>query len=277
MDDEHKEPGEVPSDSLKETYLRVYDKLTFIRRVAEKMVKKVKLTPNQRVLDVACGTGWAAIAGAKDVGIGGKVIGVDIENSWLYIAREKAARADLSNLEYRLGNAETLDFDDRSFDAVLCASSIFFFNNILQALTEWYRVLKPGGTVAYTSFGPRFLQPVIKPLGECLSRYDGQPPPVPFFIERTDTPDKCKALLQDAGFGEIEILTENTDDRYPDTGKYWEQITLTFVGMRIALLNPIDLERFKTEHLAEMKSLYKDTPIPLEIPTHICIAKKPVL
>ncbi|HEY96171.1 MAG TPA: methyltransferase domain-containing protein [Dehalococcoidia bacterium] len=274
MNDKHWEDWKAPSTSLPDTYFPAYDKLEFPRQVAERMVIKAKLTPKQRVLDVACGTGWATMAAAKAIGVNGIIIGVDVENSWLDIAREKAEKAGLSNIEYHRGEADALDFDDDSFDAVLCASSIMLFNDIPKALREWHRILKPDGIVAFTSYGSRFLQPILKPLGECLSRYDGQPPPVPFFIERTDTPDKCKALLQEAGFGEIEIFTEDIDCQYPDPGKYWEQITLTFVGMRIALLNPVNLERFKEEHLAEMKSLYKGTPIPLEVPIHISLARK---
>ena len=238
------------------------------------MVIKAKLAPGQRVLDVACGTGWVTMAAARVVGANGKVIGVDIEKNWLDIAREKAVSAGLSNIEYNRGDAEALDFDDGGFDAVLCASSIVLFSNIPKALRELHRVLKPGGTVAFTSFGPRFLQPVIKPLGECLSRYDGQPPAVPFFIEITDTPEKCQELLRNTDFGEIEIYTENLYCLYPDTAAYWQEITITFVGIRMARLSPADFERFKAEHLAEMKSLYKDIPIPLEVPTHFSIARK---
>jgi arsenite methyltransferase len=276
MNKEHWEGWEVPFTSLPDTYFTAYDNLTFPRRVAERMVINAKLVPRQRVLDVACGTGWAAMAAARAVGGSGKVIGVDIENSWLDIAREKAASAGLSNIEYRKGDTEALDFDDGSFDAVLCASSIMLFNDITKALKEWHRVLKPGGIVAYTSFGPRFLQPIIKPIGECLSRYDGQPPAVPYFIETTNSPRKCLEFLQRAGFEKIEITIEDLGCEYPDTAAYWQEITITFVGIRMTRLSPADLERFKTEHLAEMKSTFRDTPIPLEVPTLFSIAKKPL-
>jgi arsenite methyltransferase len=278
MDSEHSQHWEASSVSLPDTYFTAYDKLIFTRNIAERMVTNAKLTPGQRVLDVACGTGWAAMAAARVIGINGKVIGVDVEKNWLVIAMEKAASARLLNIEYTHGNAEALDFDDNIFDVVLCASSIFLFNNILKALREWYRVLKSGGIVAFTSFGDRYLQPVIKPLGECLSRYDGQPPADPsFIIERTDSPEKCRELLRTTGFSEIDITTEDMGYSYSNAPDYWQEITLTFVGIRMAHLSPADFEKLKAEHFAEINLLYGDMPIPVEVPIHFSIAKKPLL
>jgi ubiquinone/menaquinone biosynthesis C-methylase UbiE len=274
MNDEHWEGWEATSASLPDTYFTAYDKLTFPRRAAERMVKKAKLALGQRVLDVACGTGWATMAAARAIGINGKVIGIDVEKNLLDIAKDKTAKAGLSNIEYRWGDAEALDFYDDSFDMVLCASSIMLFKDIPKALLEWHRVLKPNGTVVFTSLGPRFLQPVIKPLGECLSRYDGQPPAVPFFVESTDSPEKCRKLLRNASFGEIEITTEDVGYSYPDTAAYWQEITLTFVGIRMARLSPEALERFKTEHLAEMESWAVRKGLLIEVPTHFNIARK---
>ena len=251
-----------------------YDKLTFPREVAERMVIIAKLSPGQLVLDVACGTGWATIAAAKAVGLKGKITGIDVEKNCLDIAKEKTVKAGISNVEHLWGDAEALDFDNDSFDALLCASGVMWFKDLPKALREWYRVLKPGGTVSFTSFGTRFLQPVIKPLGECLSRFDGQPAAVPSFIETTDNSEKCRELLRNAGFMKIEITMESLDSRYSNIASYWQEITLTFIRRRLARLSPTDLERLKAEHLAEMKSLYSDRDIVMEIPTIISVAKK---
>jgi SAM-dependent methyltransferase len=192
----------------------------------------------------------------------------------LDVARGKAASAGLSNVEYRVGDAEALVFGDASFDAVICASSIMVLRDILKALHEWHRVLKVGGTIAFSTFGARYLQPVLKILGERLYRYDGQPPPVPFFLNSTDTPDKCRELLKRAGFEEIEVTTEQLGVYPPDLTVYWQEISLTFVGMRLSRLNPVDLERFKTEHLSEMESMRTDRGLLIELPTLFSVARK---
>ena len=266
--------AEPISNSLHEPYENVYDNIKGIRKPAERLVIYAKLAPGQRILDVACGTGFATMAAARVVGDTGRVTGIDISDKMLDVAKEKATSAGLSNVEYRLGDAEALEFDDGCFDAVICASSIFFLRDIPKALHEWRRVLKVGGMIAFTSFGARLWQPVLKPLGERLSQYDGQPPPVPLFIERTNTPEKCRELLKRAGFEEIEIITEQLDCQYPDTTAYWQEITLSFVRWRLARLSPADLERFKAEHLSEIESMYADRGILIEFPTHISIAKK---
>jgi len=259
---------------LHEPYERFYDNLKFIHKPAERLVVYAKLSPGQQILDVACGTGLATMAAAKVVGDTGRVIGIDIANKWLDVAKEKAASADQSNIEYHVGDAEVLEFDDRCFDVIICASSIFYFKDIPKALQEWHRVLKAGGTVAFTSFGERIWQPILQPLGACLSKYDNQPPPIPFFIDRTNTPEKCRELLKSAGFEEIDIITEQLDCQYPNTEAYWQEIALSFVSPRLARLNSDDLQRFKAEHLSEMEFLYADRDILIEFPTHFSVGKK---
>jgi arsenite methyltransferase len=267
-------PAEPVIRFLFEPYEKYYDNTKFIHKPAERIVKYARLAVGHRVLDVACGTGLATMLAAKVVGDAGKITGVDIAENFLGVAMEKSASAGLSNIGYRVGNAEALEFNDACFDTVICASSIFFFRDIIKSLQEWQRVLKPGGIVAFTSFGERMWQPILKPLGDRLSRYDGQPPPVPFFIERTNTPEKCRELLERAGFEEVEIITEQLDCRYKDTTDYWQEIGLSFIGPRLARLSPADLEKFKAEHFAEIESLYAGRDILIEFPTHISVAKK---
>jgi len=270
-------PAETTSNPLSEAfkdYATLYDNFKVAHKPAHQLVIVAKLTPGQRVLDVACGTGLATMAAAQAVGDNGRVIGIDIETKMLDAARRKATSAGLSNVEFRVGDAEALGFDNTSFDAVICASSIFFFNDILKALHEWRRVLKVGGTIAFTSFGARLLQPGLKLLGECLSQYDRQPPPVTSFLDRTNTPDKCRELLKRADFEQIEITTEQLGFYLPDMASYWQQMTASFVGMRLVLLSPSDLEKLKVEHLSEMESVRTDQGILIEVPTHFGVARK---
>jgi arsenite methyltransferase len=253
-----------------------YDSVRFVRKPAERLVIHAKLHPGQRVLDVACGTGWATMAAAQAVGNNGKVIGIDIWDQMIDLAREKANSAGLSNVEYLIGDAAALEFNDATFDAVICASSVFFLKDIPKALQEWKRVLKKKGIMAFTSWGETFLQPVLEPLGQCLSRYDGQPPPIPAFINPTNTVNKCREFLTNADFENIEIKTEQLGFYLPDLTAYWQEISHSFISLRLSSLSTADLERFKTEHLAEMESFRTDQGFWLDIPTIISIAMKPL-
>jgi ubiquinone/menaquinone biosynthesis C-methylase UbiE len=254
----------------------VYDNVKSLRRTAERLVVYAKIAPGQRVLDVACGTGWATMAAARAVGDTGRVTGIDIADKLLDVAREKAASAGLPNVEYRVADAdaEMLGFDDASFDTVICASSIFLLRDILKALHEWHRILKVGGTVAFSSWGMSFLQPFSKLFNERLAKYDSQAPPSQLAVERTDTPDKCRKLLKRAGFEEIESTAEQLGSYIQDSEAYWQQVSSSIIKLRLERLSPAELEKFKAEHLAEVESLRTGQGIWMDIPVVFSVAKK---
>ncbi|MGD0794503.1 MAG: methyltransferase domain-containing protein [Dehalococcoidales bacterium] len=252
----------------------VYDNVKFLRNVAERLVVRAKLVPGQRVLDVACGTGWATMAAARAVGDKGRVAGVDIADKMLDIARKKTVAAGLSNVDYRPGDAEVLEFDDNSFDVVICASSIFFLRDIPKALHEWHRVLKTGGTLAFTSFGVGYMQPLNKLFNERLAQYEGQAQSGQSPTERTDTTDKCREFLKQAGLAEIKIVTEQLGYYFEDAHAYWQEMTSTAIKFILNRLSPDKLEKFKAEHLAEVESLRTDRGIWMNAPVHFSVAKK---
>ena len=252
-----------------------YDNIMVVQKPAERLVIHTKLAPGQRVLDVACGTGWATVAAARAVGNTGSVIGIDIADKMLDIAREKTSSIGLSNVEYRIGDAESLEFDDASFDAVICASSIFIFRNIPRALGEWYRVLKAGGRIAFSSFGVGFFQPVHGMFGECLARYLGQEDAlVNEALQKADTSDKCRKLLENFAFDNVDITTEQLGFYFKDTNAYWEEMDSGITGLFMARLSPADLGKFKAEHLKEIKSLCTERGIWIDIPAIFTVATK---
>lgn len=266
MADRHEEP-------IFNAIHATYDNIRTTQLPAEKLPAYAKLTPGQRVLDVACGTGWATMVAARTVGDTGQVTGIDIADKLMDVAREKTASAGLSNVEFRVGDAEELEFDDASFDTVICASSIFIFKDILKALHEWRRVLKAGGTVAFSSWGETFLQPAIKLFSERLARYDRQAPSPPL-SERTNTPDRCRELLKRAGFEEIEITSEQLGFYFSDPTAWWQEVSSMIFKPRLDRLSPAKLERFKADHLSEVESLCTAQGLWIDVPVHFSTAKK---
>jgi SAM-dependent methyltransferase len=101
------------------------------------------VTPGQRVLDVACGTGVLARAAAARVGLGGAVTGLDANPEMLAVAR----RLD-GSIEWIDGRAEALPQSDASFDAVVSQFGLMFFDDRAAALREMRRVLRPAGRLA---------------------------------------------------------------------------------------------------------------------------------
>ncbi|HEY98503.1 MAG TPA: class I SAM-dependent methyltransferase [Dehalococcoidia bacterium] len=251
-----------------------YDNMLTFKRPVERLVDNAKLTKGQRVLDVACGTGWATIEAAKVVGVGGKVVGVDIADKMLDIASKKTHSTGLRNVEYVMGDAEALELDDAYFDAVLCSLSIFFLRDIPRALQEWHRVLKVGGMLAFSSFGLEFMQPFAKLFFEGLSRYDGQPSPSQGIAIKTDTPEDCQILLENAGFIDISIATEQLGFYLSDLSDYWKEVSSGAARLRLDRLSPADLEKFRAEHLSEVEPLRTDQGIWIDVPVIYSVAKK---
>ncbi|MBP5557642.1 MAG: bifunctional demethylmenaquinone methyltransferase/2-methoxy-6-polyprenyl-1,4-benzoquinol methylase UbiE [Bacteroidales bacterium] len=110
-----------------------------VRRIADKRQPL-------KVLDLATGTGDLAIATARRMGADGTVTGVDLSEEMLIQGRFKVADEGLQkNIELIKGNAESLPFDDDSFDRVTVAFGVRNFENLEGGLREAWRVLKPGG------------------------------------------------------------------------------------------------------------------------------------
>jgi ubiquinone/menaquinone biosynthesis C-methylase UbiE len=97
-----------------------------------------------RILDVACGPGVVTAAVASEAA---EVVGLDATEAMLDRARKRAEGAGLSKVSFTTGNAESLPFDDNSFDGVVNRAALHHFENPAAAVNEMFRVLKPGGQV----------------------------------------------------------------------------------------------------------------------------------
>ncbi len=176
-----------------------YDRDDVHHRVASRLIEGANLEPGCRVLDVATGTGLAALMAARRVGASGEVIGVDISRGMLAEARRKAGQAELANVRFVEADAERLSFPPQNFDRILCSSALVLMTDAPGALRHWRDLLKPGGLVAFDTpakpFG--FSQWVVEAAaarGVSLA-----------FADLADTPDKCAALLQAAALDVVSI------------------------------------------------------------------------
>lgn len=135
---------------------------------APQLVDCARVRPGQSVLDVACGTGVVARAARDVVGLGGRVVGVDLNPAMLEVAR--STRPDL---EWVHGDAEDLPFPDAEFAVALCQSALFFFADPDRAVAEMARVVASGGVVALQTYAPLSQQPAYGPFVELVARHCG--------------------------------------------------------------------------------------------------------
>ncbi len=132
---------------------------TFWERYGRRTVERLGLAQGERVLDVCCGSGASAIPAAETVGPQGAVTGVDLAENLLELARAKAKHRGLTNTQFQSGDLMNLPFVEGSFDTVICVFGIFFVPDMEAALHEIKRVVRYGGRVAITTWGPRFFEP----------------------------------------------------------------------------------------------------------------------
>ena len=117
---------------------------------AARLVKRARIHAGQRVLDVACGTGVVSVTAAR---LGAHVTGLDLTPQLLERARENSRIAGVE-VEWIEGDAEKLPFPDATFDIVVSQFGHMFAPRPNVAIAEMLRVLKPGGTIAFSTWPP---------------------------------------------------------------------------------------------------------------------------
>jgi len=137
---------------------------------APKLVKFVGLEPGMRVLDVGCGTGVVALTAAR---IGARVTGSDLTPKLIERARENSKIMGL-DIAWDVADAEALPYKDGEFDAVVSQFGHMFAPRPEIAVREMLRVLKPGGTIAFSTWPPELLMGRMFAL---IGRYAPPPPP----------------------------------------------------------------------------------------------------
>jgi len=149
----------------------VYDEL-FVPALfgpwADVVAGEAGIGPGQRVLDVACGTGVAAAAAQRRVGDAGSVTGLDPNGDMLAVAERNHP-----GIDWREGRAESIPYDDGSFDAVVSQFGLMFFTDPPAALREMWRVLRPDGHLAVAVCDALDHSPGYAVLAELLHRLFG--------------------------------------------------------------------------------------------------------
>lgn len=254
-----------------------YDRqaVRFLALTARRLVELAGIENGETILDVATGTGAAAIAISPIVGANGRVIGIDLAQDMLAVAQRNITTAGLTNIDLQIGDGEHLNFSNNSFDKVICASGIFFLPDMLAGLRDWLRVTKPDGVVAFSSFGESAFNPMREMYAARIQSY-GVELPTPRGIQRLNTPEKCSDLMQQAGFVDFDIRPEQLGYYLLDVDDWWDIILHTGFRHSLSQLEPEKLEHFKIEHLAEVDKLATDKGIWLDVPVLFTLGHKPL-
>jgi ubiquinone/menaquinone biosynthesis C-methylase UbiE len=224
--------------------------LSFWDYFGRRTIELASLPSGSRVLDVCCGAGASALPAAELVGSKGKVIGVDVAQKLLDLARTKAAQRNLTNIEFELGDMLALRFPSESFDAVVCVFGIFFVPDMQMAIRELWRCVRAGGQLAVTTWGPNFFEPANSAFWGSIKevRPDLHKSFNPW--DRINNQASLKAILKEGGVESPKIIAENRSHPIHCAEDWWTILLGSGYRGTIEQLSQTDRERVKEANLA---------------------------
>jgi ubiquinone/menaquinone biosynthesis C-methylase UbiE len=197
---------------------------SFWERFGRRMIERLRPDRGERVLDVCCGSGASAIPAAETVGPEGFVLGIDLAENLLKLARTKARNRGLRNIEFRVGDMLDLGFPESEFDVVVCVFGIFFVPDMPAAVRELWRLVRPGGRLAITTWGPRFFEPATTAFWDSIREV--RPDLYKSFNpwDRICDPPSLRALLHQGGVEQVEVEAEPGAHDVPSPEAWWAAV-----------------------------------------------------
>jgi ubiquinone/menaquinone biosynthesis C-methylase UbiE len=222
---------------------------SFWDRFGRRTVERLELNPGSRVLDVCCGSGASAIPAAEIVGSSGFVLGVDLAEELLELARKKAKQRGLTNIEFRTGDLLDLGLPDSSFDAVICVFGIFFVPDMQAAARELWRLVRPGGKLAITTWGPRFFEPMSTAFWNSVREvrpdlYKGFNP-----WDRLADPESLRSMLAGAGVEAQDVVLEHGTHPLNSPDDWWSRVLGSGYRGTIDQLDEASRERVRRDNI----------------------------
>jgi ubiquinone/menaquinone biosynthesis C-methylase UbiE len=243
-----------------------------------RMLDLASLQPGERVLDVATGPGVVARTAARAVGATGNVLGVDIAEQSLEVARRKAADEGLEQVTFEVQDAENLTLPDNSFDKVFCSMGLMHFPSPEKALAEMYRVLKPGGKLVATVWGEAGKSPFIQVALTTLARTFPPPKVERPSMFRFGQPAILEQLVSVAGFSQAHAEEVVVEFSANEPAGYWQQF-LDAAGITAVALakQPLEVqEGLKKEVATDLQPYLKDEVYRLDSTLTVVMAIKPL-
>ena len=208
-----------------------------VEALSDLMIEAVAPVPGDAVLELACGTGGLGLTLARHVAPGGRVLLSDVAPEMVAIADARAAKLPdtdgKSSVSARVIDLEDIDLPDSSFDIVVCREGMMFALDPAQAAREVARVIRPGGRVAISVWGPRVRNPWLGVLTDAVQEHTGAPVPPPGIPGPFSlSADGALAnVLAAAGFQQIRIEEIDVPTHDASFEDYWH--------LRTALAGPL--------------------------------------
>lgn len=188
-------------------------------QAAGPLLEAAGVGPGDRVLDVATGPGYVAGHAAS---LGARAVGVDLSAEILGLARTLNPE-----VEFHIADAADLPFQDGEFDTAVAGFLLPHLADHDRALAEFCRVLRPHGTVAFSTWDAPDRVPVLGVVVEAVTRAGARPPTglpagPPFFMYSDDR--ALAGLLEKAGLVDVTVTTHTFVHRVPSADALWDGV-----------------------------------------------------
>jgi ubiquinone/menaquinone biosynthesis C-methylase UbiE len=194
--------------------------------VSEWIVERADPQPGSTVLEIAAGPGDLGFRVAERIGDSGRLISTDFAPEMVDAARRLGEARGLGNVEHRVLDAERMDLEEDSVDAIVCRWGFMLMADPAAALKESRRVLRDGGSLAFAVWATPDRNPWAAIPGMTLVQRGHMPPPEPGApgIFAMGEPDRIRDLVSGAGFDSPELDEISFDFRYADFDRVWDTL-----------------------------------------------------
>lgn len=282
-----------PSDSETDKGLRVWRESavywqkhadtirTMFAPVTQALIEDAQIIEGAEVLDVAGGAGEPSLTIAETVGPSGAVTYTDVAPEMVAAAQAEAHRRGLTKVLFRQCAADSLPFENHSFDAVVSRMGIMFFPDPLAALREMLRVTKREGVISLAVWGQSELNPFFHAISNVVTRHcevaaesDPNAPGAFRFAE----PGSLAPIVAEAGAVDIKERVLKFDIAAPiSVEQFWEMRSEMSETLRekLATLSPSQLDLLAKEAQQEVSEFFSNSGMSIPAQMIIVTAYKP--
>jgi SAM-dependent methyltransferase len=237
--------------------------------VGERLVAALAPGEGETVLELAAGPGDTGFLASPRLGPSGRLISTDVAPEMVAVAKHRGQELGLTNVDYRVVDAQAIDLPDQSVDGVLCRWGYMLVPEPPRALAETRRVLRSGRSVSFAVWGESRENPWGTAVGRALLELEliEQPDPDAPGPFRLGDAERLRSLVRDAGFEEPEIVDVRVAWRHASFEDFWSvTFDLSFLVTTAAdVLEPDVLAEVK-QRTARLLSEFTAKDGRLEVP-----------
>lgn len=178
-----------------------------IAPIGERVLALAAAAPGEKVVDVGCGCGATTLELARQVGLKGAVLGVDVSRPMLGRALARAKARGLTHTNFVLADAQTADLGREDFDLLFSRFGVMFFADPTAAFANLRRAVRAGGRLAFVCWQPLQRNPWMLVPTIAIARHAAMSPPDPNLpgpFAFAD-PERVRSILSRANFTEVAI------------------------------------------------------------------------